>query len=609
MVPAVIKWGKERFTGVYVRPGMLAEELKQEIFALTHVPIERQKIMCSGAWKGMLPDGARIDKALALRSGQSELTIMLMGTADAVPVAPSKPTVFREDLSVEEGTKRDAAAAAQAIATAEGMIAALQLEPGPERNESKAIMASLPIKYNHFVHGLPQQKIEDALRRQRESGTLLYVCAMTLGHEVGKAYVNAIACLADGTLASGLDNGRIQLWRHGQRLCEVVHEPVGMFGGRAGAIACLSPLPSNQHELAFASGAEGSMKLWTADGDCAATISAPPGCLPACLAALPGGVAIAVTFHQAQPFDQNAFRLVPQGEEQRRRRAEAQAAQAVQQAAFEHIARRVTIVELVQPAHDSGVAGGSGGGATIRVEVLEPTESATAPIMALASMGEACDVEIVSGDAGGGLHLWSRASSGGTDGTGGGSSNGGSDGGLQWRRGGVLQLCLESSGDHGSSIICLEPISQPGVCAAALAQFTGAPSGEASSTSPPAGAVLLSVPPSVNGGVVLVDVDRRAVVAALYAHTGMVRCMCAMPDGGLATGGGKHDGIVRVWGRSQWQSTPTDKSGYVPVLRDAMQTLREPGYCFGLAILPDAKPGSQLFALACARYNTVKICL
>ena len=50
MVPAVIKWGKERFTGVYVRPGMLAEELKQEIVALTHVPIERQKIMCSGAW-------------------------------------------------------------------------------------------------------------------------------------------------------------------------------------------------------------------------------------------------------------------------------------------------------------------------------------------------------------------------------------------------------------------------------------------------------------------------------------------------------------------------------------------------------------------------------
>ena len=47
----------------------------------------------------------------------------------------------------------------------------------------------------------------------------------------------------------------------------------------------------------------------------------------------------------------------------------------------------------------------------------------------------------------------------------------------------------------------------------------------------------------------------------------------------------------------------------VPVLTEAAQTLKEPGYVFGLVVLPDAKSGSQLYALAGARYNTVHICL
>ena len=152
------------------------------------------------------------------------------------------------------------------------------------------------------------------------------------------------------------------------------------------------------------------------------------------------------------------------------------------------------------------------------------------------------------------------------------------------------------------------------------------------------------------------------MVAVLDAHADVVHCMRALPDGSLATAGGKHDGKIRVWSRAQCaaadEATPADATipasrsaeeeaaggGAAPeaagssaaapaaaaaplaeldassgpravapalplVEREASQTLREPGYVFDLAVLPDAQPGSELFALACARYNVVKICV
>ena len=112
------------------------------------------------------------------------------------------------------------------------------------------------------------------------------------------------------------------------------------------------------------------------------------------------------------------------------------------------------------------------------------------------------------------------------------------------------------------------------------------------------------------------------VLAVLHAHADAVRCLHALPDGGLATGGGPEDRTVRIWRRAQWEAdAPADEAsadGREPggadhsatrMVREAAQTLHEPGYVFALTSLPDAKPGSQLFALACARYNTVRICL
>jgi hypothetical protein len=45
------------------------------------------------------------------------------------------------------------------------------------------------------------------------------------------------------------------------------------------------------------------------------------------------------------------------------------------------------------------------------------------------------------------------------------------------------------------------------------------------------------------------------------------------------------------------------------VLTASAQVLDDPGYVVALALLPDTKPGSQLYALAGARYNRVSICL
>ena len=50
--------------------------------------------------------------------------------------------------------------------------------------------------------------------------------------------------------------------------------------------------------------------------------------------------------------------------------------------------------------------------------------------------------------------------------------------------------------------------------------------------------------------------------------------------------------------------------GDIPILAaEDGRTLSKPGYSFDLEVLPDLKPGSELFAVAAARYNTVKVVL
>ena len=89
-----VKWQKDTYD-VEVDRSQPPLVFKQQLFSLTGVPADRQKIMVKG---GMLKDDADWNK-VAIKDGQK---LMMMGTADKVPEAPQSSQVFLEDLPESE---------------------------------------------------------------------------------------------------------------------------------------------------------------------------------------------------------------------------------------------------------------------------------------------------------------------------------------------------------------------------------------------------------------------------------------------------------------------------------------------------------------------------
>ncbi|CAM8946594.1 unnamed protein product [Rhodiola kirilowii] len=89
-----VKWQKKTFSAVEIDTSQPPYVFKCQLFYLTGVPPERQKIMVKG---GLLKDDDDWSK-IAIKEGQK---LMMMGTADEI-VAPEKSTVFVEDLPEEE---------------------------------------------------------------------------------------------------------------------------------------------------------------------------------------------------------------------------------------------------------------------------------------------------------------------------------------------------------------------------------------------------------------------------------------------------------------------------------------------------------------------------
>lgn len=98
MVKVTVKWNKQVFSEVDLDPSDSVETFKTQLFTLTGVPLERQKLMAKGGWKGILKDDADLSSAATITPG---LQIMLMGSADVV-AAPKVQTLFKEDLKEEE---------------------------------------------------------------------------------------------------------------------------------------------------------------------------------------------------------------------------------------------------------------------------------------------------------------------------------------------------------------------------------------------------------------------------------------------------------------------------------------------------------------------------
>ncbi|KAL3735947.1 hypothetical protein ACJRO7_024979 [Eucalyptus globulus] len=95
MLKVSVKWQKEVFPDVEIDTSQPPYVFKVQLYDLTGVPPERQKIMVKG---GLLKDDADWG-TLGFKQGQK---LMMMGTADEVVKAPEKGPVFMEDLPEEE---------------------------------------------------------------------------------------------------------------------------------------------------------------------------------------------------------------------------------------------------------------------------------------------------------------------------------------------------------------------------------------------------------------------------------------------------------------------------------------------------------------------------
>ena len=91
-----VKWGKETLKDMECDTTQEALIFKSQIYALTSVPVETQKVMIKGK---VLKDQDDLSK-FGLKDG---MTIMLMGTAEGKGLkAPDTPTVFFEDMTPEQ---------------------------------------------------------------------------------------------------------------------------------------------------------------------------------------------------------------------------------------------------------------------------------------------------------------------------------------------------------------------------------------------------------------------------------------------------------------------------------------------------------------------------
>ncbi|XP_015668958.1 ubiquitin carboxyl-terminal hydrolase 14 isoform X1 [Protobothrops mucrosquamatus] len=89
-----VKWGKEKFDGVELNTDEPPMVFKAQLFALTGVQPDRQKVMVKG---GTLKDDDWGN--IKIKTG---MTLLMMGSADALPEEPVARPVFVEDMTEEQ---------------------------------------------------------------------------------------------------------------------------------------------------------------------------------------------------------------------------------------------------------------------------------------------------------------------------------------------------------------------------------------------------------------------------------------------------------------------------------------------------------------------------
>lgn len=98
IVPITIKWAGQKPFEIEVNTEEPGATLKMQIYSITGVESDRQKLLVKG---GALKDDQDMSK-LGLKPKQ---TLMLMGSASELPQAPSQKVVFMEDMDESELAK------------------------------------------------------------------------------------------------------------------------------------------------------------------------------------------------------------------------------------------------------------------------------------------------------------------------------------------------------------------------------------------------------------------------------------------------------------------------------------------------------------------------
>eukprot|EP00980_Cylindrotheca_fusiformis_P029166 scaffold22740_cov139-Cylindrotheca_fusiformis.AAC.20 len=577
-IPISLKWSKQVFP-VKIHDRDTALVLKEQIQRLTNVPVERQKLLCSKKkgpihWKGSLPNDFvfTVPEDVVI---SHPLVVTLIGSAEQAIQAPKERTQFVEDMTDEERQAVDQAKEQAAMEHAVGMIPALQLPP-LHRDDGKQEI----YQYNRLVTGLPQRQIEELVQQDRFTGEV----AMTMGLELRRSYVNDLAVLErDGTLISALDDGHIQLWRHGRIEHDLIH------GAGDGGVDSIVSIDSNTStKISFCSAGRGSFKLWSHNAEEIATIqTSVPGTSPVSLVQVPllddntNLICLAARFQITHHSNPNQFRLVPQDAEGRQRRAIAEAEEAARQQVLNRMSRSIQVIS------------GDGKSGQLQSLVLTVVEEGAAPITCLTSFQTPNRSGFfISGDARGGILIWKCRVI---------FVNGQEQ--VQFTQQSHIQLVPENL-ETESSIVCLEPIGD----GRRLAVSTKATS---TRRTEPSAATAISVP--LAQAVYIVNIDETNgsvhVSCALTGHTtDAVHCMQALPNGDLLTGGGKMDATLQLWSSSQLPPEDGERNE-IPQLSIASRQISSVGYVFAMATLRDKQEGSSRFAVAAARYNTVKVLL
>jgi ubiquitin carboxyl-terminal hydrolase 14 len=91
-----LKWGKQKFENIELNLDEPPSIFKGQVYTLTGVLPERQKIMIKG---GILKDDSDWNK-LNIQNGY---TFMMMGSVETdIPKEPETKTIFMEDLSSDQ---------------------------------------------------------------------------------------------------------------------------------------------------------------------------------------------------------------------------------------------------------------------------------------------------------------------------------------------------------------------------------------------------------------------------------------------------------------------------------------------------------------------------